>query len=186
MNTKFPFFLGISKIGKMSLAEKENSGQVPKKKISLSKTKDRIAAYCAYQERCISEVRTKLEELGLDPSQMDPMVGKLIEEGFLNEERYAEAFVRGRFSVKKWGKIRIRQELKMREIPEDTIVRALKLIDGDDYLSVLRYLAERKLKLTEDANPLKRKAKVQRFLLFRGFENDLIRDVVEQLMKDPS
>ncbi|WP_158860879.1 regulatory protein RecX [Lunatibacter salilacus] len=170
----------------MSLSEKENSGHVPKKKISLAKAKERIAAYCAYQERCISEVRNKLEEFGLNPSQIDPILEKLAEEGFLNENRFAEAFVRGRFTLKKWGRVRIRQELKMRDIPEDTIQMALNLIDSDEYWAVLQFLAERKWKLTQETNELKKRAKVQRFLVFRGFENDLIRDVIEQITKDPS
>jgi regulatory protein len=170
----------------MSLSEKENSGQVPKKKISLAKAKERIAAYCAYQERCISEVRNKLEEFELDPSQIDPILEKLTEEGFLNERRFAEAFVRGRFTVKKWGRVRIRQELKMRDIPEDIILKALELIDGDEYWSVLKYLAERKWQLTQESNILKKKAKMYRFLMFRGFENDLIRDTIEELTKEPS
>jgi len=170
----------------MSLSEKENSGQAPKKKISLAKSQERIAAYCAYQERCIAEVRSKLEELGLNPSQIDPVLDKLTNEGFLNEERFAEAFVKGRFTLKKWGRIRIRQELKMRDIPEDIIIKAIEQIDGEEYWAVLKYLAERKWKLTQEPNELKKKAKVQRFLVFRGFENDLIRDVIGELTKDPS
>jgi len=170
----------------MSLSEKENSVPVPKKKISLAQANERIAAYCAYQERCISEVRNKLEEFGLNSSQMDPILNKLTEEGFINETRFAEAFVRGRFTLKKWGRVRIRQELKMRYIPENIIVDALAKIDWDEYWAVLQYLAERKWKLTQEPNELKKKAKVQRFLLFRGFENDLIRDVIGEVTKDLS
>lgn len=170
----------------MSLSEKENSGHLPKKKVSLAKANVRIAAYCAYQERCISEVRNKLDEFALDPSQIDAILEKLIEEGFLNETRFAEAFVRGRFTLKKWGRVRIRQELKMRDIPEHIIRKALDLIDGDEYWAVLKYLAARKWKLTQELNELKKKAKVQRFLVFRGFENDLIRDVISELTRDPS
>ena len=170
----------------MSLSEKENSVPVPKKKISLAKAKERIAAYCAYQERCVSEVRNKLEEFGLNSSQMDPILNKLTEEGFINETRFAESFVRGRFTLKKWGRVRIRQELKMRDIPENIIVNALAKIDGDEYWTSLQYLAERKWKLTQEPNELKKKAKVQRFLLFRGFENDLIRDVIGEVTRDLS
>ncbi|HSI76189.1 MAG TPA: regulatory protein RecX [Lunatimonas sp.] len=170
----------------MSLSEKENSGHVPKKKISLAKAKERIAAYCAYQERCISEVRNKLDEFGLNPSHIDPILERLTKEGFLNESRFAEAFVRGRFTLKKWGRVRIRQELKMRDIPEDIIQEALNLIDYEEYWAVLQFLAERKWKLTRETNELKKKAKVQRFLVFRGFENDLIRDVIEQITTDLS
>jgi regulatory protein len=170
----------------MSLSEKENSGQVPKKKISLSKTRERIAAYCAYQERCNSEVRSKLEEFGLDSLQIDAELEVLSEEGFLNEERFAEAFVKGRFTLKKWGKIRIRQELRLREIPDEIIKKAIAHIDEEEYWSVINFLAEKKWNLTQEHNQLKKKAKVQRFLIFRGFENDMIRDVLDELTKDPS
>lgn len=168
----------------MSLSEKENSGQVPKKKISISKAKERIASYCAYQERCVLEVRNKLEEFGLDQSQIEPILETLKKEGFLNEERFVEAFVKGRFTLKKWGKIRIRQELKMRNIPDEVINKAIGQIDDEEYFIVLKHLAERKWKVTQESNQLKKKAKLQRFLVFRGFENDLIRDVIEELTKD--
>ncbi len=170
----------------MSLSEKENSGQVPKKKISLSKTRERIAAYCAYQERCNSEVRSKLEEFGLDSLQIDAELEVLSEEGFLNEARFAEAFVKGRFTLKKWGKIRIRQELRLREIPDEIIKKAIAHIDEEEYWSVINFLAEKKWNLIQEQNQLKKKAKVQRFLIFRGFENDMIRDVLDELTKDPS
>ena len=170
----------------MSLSEKENSGLVPKKKISLAKSKERIASYCAYQERCVYEVRNKLEEFGLNPSQIEPVLEYLKLEGFLNEERFAEAFVKGRFTLKKWGRLRIRQELKMRDIPEELIKKSIGQIDGDEYWRVLSYLAKRKWQLTQEPNQLKRKAKVQRFLVFRGFENDLIREIIDELTKDPS
>lgn len=170
----------------MSLSEKENSGQVPKKKISLAKAKERIAAYCAFQERCVSEVRNKLEEFGLNSAEIDPVLEKLTEERFIDETRFTEAFVRGRFNLKKWGRLRIRQELKMRDIPENIIMNALAIIDGDEYWAVLQYLAERKWKQTQEPNELNKKAKVQRFLLFRGFENDLIREVIRELTRDSS
>jgi regulatory protein len=163
----------------MSIPEKENPGQVSKKKISLIQAKQRIASYCAYQERCLSEVRNKLEDYGITSPQAEKIIAQLADEDFINEQRFAESFVRGRFTVKKWGKLRIRQELKMRDIPNHYIATALDLIGDDEYLDTLNYLAKRKWSLTREPNLLKKKAKVNRFLMFRGFEADLIKEAVD-------
>ena len=165
----------------MSIPEKENPGQVSKKKISVTQAKNRIAAYCAYQERCLSEVKTRLEDLGMNNQQSEIIIAQMVEEDFINEQRFSEAFVRGRFTIKKWGKVRIRQELKMRDIPEHYISQALSLIPEEEYLDTLHYLARRKWTLTKEPNFLKKKIKVNRFLMFRGFEADLIKDVVEAI-----
>lgn len=165
----------------MSLPEKENAAQVSKKKTSLANAKKRIYAFCAYQERCVSEVISKLEEFQLTQNQIDPIVAELVKEGYIDDKRFAEAFVSGRFNIKKWGKVRIRQELKMRDIPDHHITYALDQIDEGVYLSVLKNLAERKWTLTNELHIPRKKAKVQRFLMFRGFESDLIRDVVDEI-----
>ena len=165
----------------MSIPEKENPGQVSKKKMSAAQAKQRIAAYCAYQERCISEVRNRLEDFGINNQQSEMIIAQMVDEDFINEQRFTEAFVRGRFTIKKWGKVRIRQELKMRDVPEHYISKALSLIPDDEYLDTLTYLARRKWTLTKEPNILKKKAKVNRFLMFRGFENDIIKDVVDAI-----
>lgn len=127
------------------------------------------------------EVQNKLEEYGLPPADIDKIIGKLLENDFINERRFVESYVRGKFGLKKWGKVRIRQELKMREISNESIREALDAIDETEYQETLRFLADRKWKLTREPDLYKKKAKVTRFLAFRGFEADRIREVVDGL-----
>ena len=157
----------------MSVPEKGNSVSGSKKKNSYSKGLKKIAAYCAYQERAISEVVSKLNEIGLEEGEAEKILQTLIDQDFINEKRFVEGFVKGRFNLKRWGRIRIRQELKMREIPNHLIQEGLELLAPEDYHNTLLHLAERKWKLTNDDNLYKRKTKVVRFLVFRGFEPDL-------------
>lgn len=174
-----------SKVRKMSLSEKENLFQKADDHHVPAQVWDRIASYCAYQDRCTSEVVSKLEEFELTDCQLDALLGRLREQGYLDEKRFAESFVRGRFSIKKWGKVRIRQELKLRGIPEEVIKSALKLIDDEEYERVLLLLTERKWNSTNDSNSFKRRLKVQRFLIFRGFENDLIKEALQKVTQQP-
>jgi regulatory protein len=170
----------------MSLLEKRNPSHMAKKKISPLKAEEKIAAYCAYQERCKTEIRNKLEEYGYPEDKMERLYERLISEGFLNENRFAQAFVRGKFTIKKWGKVRIRQELKLREIPEENIKGALSEINDGEYWETLIYLTQRKWLLTNEPNLIKKKSKVQRFLMFRGFEQDLIKEAMEQVIEESS
>ncbi|MCC5937366.1 MAG: RecX family transcriptional regulator [Lunatimonas sp.] len=170
----------------MSLPEKENLGQMASFESVPSAVWERVASYCAYQERCESEVRAKLEEMELPDTQIDVVVRRLSEEGFFDERRFVEAFVRGRFSIKKWGRVRIRQELKLRGISDELIRFGMELIETEDYLQVLNSLAERKWQATHESNLFTKKAKVQRFLAFRGFENELIREIIDRLSQQPS
>jgi len=165
----------------MSVPEKENSVPGSKKKLSYSTALKKISNFCAYQERSLFEVRVKLEDWGLKPEEVDKLISRLVEQDFLNEKRFVDSFVRGRFGLKKWGKVRIRQELKMRQIPNDMIMEALDALDEVDYEETLHFLAKRKWKLTRESDLYKKKAKVSRFLLFRGFESDLIKEVVDKL-----
>lgn len=172
------------KLRKMSIPEKENSVSGTKKKVGFAQAQKKISSFCAYQERCQMEVRNRLEEWGLVPADADTIISKLLEQDFLNEQRFADSFVRGKFGLKKWGKVRIRQELKMRELPNSLIQEALDAIDGADYQETLRFLADRKWKLTREPDVYKKKAKVTRFLVFRGFEPDLIREEIESLANE--
>ncbi|MDN3689735.1 regulatory protein RecX [Cyclobacterium jeungdonense] len=165
----------------MSIPEKGNAVSSSKKKVGFSQGLKKISSYCAYQERCLMEVQNKLEEWGLTSSDTDKIIGKLLENDFLNEGRFVESYVRGKFGLKKWGKVRIRQELKMREISDDLIRDALEAIDEREYQETLKFLADRKWKLTREPDLYKKKAKVTRFLAFRGFEPDLIRNTVDEL-----
>ena len=132
--------------------------------------------YCAYQERSQQEVRDKLYEWGMWKEAVEEIIVKLIDDNFLNEERFAIAFAGGKFRIKKWGKVKIRQALKLKGTSDYCIKKGLAAIDYDDYLSTLRELLHQKLKQTKIKNPQQQKYKVAQYALSRGFESNLIWD----------
>ena len=134
--------------------------------------------YCAYQERSQQEVRDKLYEMGLWSNEVEQLIAELIQTNFLNEERFALAYVSGKFKIKKWGKIKIKQGLKLKKVPDKMIMNVLKTIDYDDYLETIAHTAEKKLRLITEKEPYKRKYKLVSYLLSRGFETDLINEVL--------
>jgi regulatory protein len=140
------------------------------KKAALAKAEH----YCAYQERSQYEIRNKLYEWGLFISDIEELISELILTNFLNEERFAKAYVSGKFNINKWGKIKIKQGLKLKKVPEKMITRALNGIDEDDYLKTIADCAEKKLRTITEKDPYKRKYKLITHLLSRGFENNLI------------
>jgi regulatory protein len=145
------------------------------KKAALAKAEH----YCAYQERSQYEIRNKLYEWGLWTADVEDLISELILTNFLNEERFAKAYVSGKFNINKWGKIKIKQGLKLKKVPEKMITRALNGIDEDDYLKTIQDCAEKKLRTITEKDPFKRKHKLITHLLTRGFENNLILDVLK-------
>src|SRR5690606_19580611 len=119
----------------------------------------KLEHYCAYQERCHMDVRNKLKNMGMIPLAIDTVINHLIENNFLNEERFAKSFARGKFNIKKWGKQRIVRELKIRDISKYIINSALKEIPDDEYFRAFNILSEKKLSKINEENPLKRKKK---------------------------
>lgn len=152
-----------------------------KKKIQLDKKTALLKAesWCAYQERSQQEVRDKLYEYGLHYNEVEELISELIMTNFLNEERFAMAYVSGKFNIKKWGRIKIKQGLKFKKVPDKLIQKALNSIDGDQYLANLLAVAEKKSKVLTEKEPLKRKYKLITYLQGRGFEKDLIFDVLK-------
>ena len=135
----------------------------------------KIKHYCAYQERCHSEVKEKLYGYGLHKAEVEKIIGKIIEEDYLNEERFAMQFAGGRFRMKKWGKVKIRYALRQKNVSEYCIKKGLKAIDEDDYLNTLSQLFTQKLKeLKGQKNQFIRKRKIQDYLVQKGYESDLI------------
>jgi regulatory protein len=135
--------------------------------------------YCAYQDRCHSEVKEKLYALGLGKKDVEEALSRLIEDNYLNEERFAIQFAGGRFRMKRWGRVKIRYELKQKQIGEYLIKKALAAIDEEDYGQALTRLAADKWEaLRDETNVFVRRKKVQDFLLQRGFEAGLIAEAV--------
>lgn len=153
------------------------------RKYSLLEAKARLEALCAYQERCSFELIKKMNQWGIDLEDQDRLLAELISSNFLNEERFAEAFVSGKVRIKRWGRVKIRIELKQKMISNYSIDKALNGINLDEYWENLKHLAQRKWDLSSESDAFKRKVKVYRFLNSKGYEADLIRDAVEEVRK---
>jgi regulatory protein len=138
--------------------------------------KAKLESYCAYQERSQQEVRDKLYEYGLHSAEVEDVICNLIENNFLNEERFAIAFALGKFRIKHWGRIKIKQGLKLKRIGDKLIKKALDKIDGDDYLNTLRRILDKKDATLKEPDAFKRRQKLISYALTKGYEKDLIFD----------
>ena len=148
------------------------------KQLTKEQALQKLKHYCAYQERCHSEVKEKLFALGVRMKDHDEITAKLIEENYLNEERFAIAFAGGRFRIKQWGRVKIKYELKQKQVSDYSIKKALKQIDEDEYLELLKKLAKQKYDSLKSDQYLVRRKKTMDYLMQRGFEGDLVREVV--------
>ena len=154
-----------------------------KSKYSFLEAKTKLEALCAYQERCSHELDKKMIQWGVDYEDRNRLLAHLIEYNFLNEERFAEAFVSGKVNIKKWGRVKIRQHLKQKFISDYSIKKGLESISEETYIGNLQKLTERKyasLSGEEDGYP--KKVKIYRFLSSKGYEADLIKEVVDTVM----
>ena len=136
-------------------------------------------SWCAYQERSQQEVRNKLYEWNLFSNEVEEVISELITTNFLNEERFAHAYTSGKFNIKKWGKLKIKQGLKLKKVPDKLIQKALNGIEMDNYLAVLLATAVKKVATITEKDGLKKKYKLISYLQSKGFENDLIFDVLK-------
>ena len=141
----------------------------------------KIEHYCAYQERCHEEVEQKLRSMKMDSEEIDQIIAHLINDNFLNEERFACSFARGKHRIKHWGKIRITNELKFRGINLTLINIALKEISPEEYFNTFETLANRQWELIPESNSLKKRKKFCDYMLRRGFESSLVYDKVRDL-----
>ncbi|WP_316795642.1 regulatory protein RecX [Pedobacter agri] len=131
-------------------------------------------SFCVYQERSQKEVRYKLVEWGMRGDELEEILAELITSNFLNEERFAKQYASGKFRIKKWGRVKIKQGLKLKGVPDRILQKALYSLDDDDYMQTLENLAVKKASALAESNPLKRKYKLMSYLQGRGFESDLI------------
>jgi len=157
----------------------------PKRKFyTPSEALPKIAAFCAYQERNQKEVEAKLREYGLNEDEAGEIIIRLSREKLLDEERFAQAFVRGKVNIKKWGRRRITQELKQKGISDYCIKVGMKEIDGDMYYQNLLDVLEKRDRVEKERNQRLRRQKLTMFLTVKGYENDLIRMALDDLGKD--
>ncbi|GAA4457310.1 regulatory protein RecX [Rurimicrobium arvi] len=145
--------------------------------------KSMIAKYCAYQDRCQQEVKNKLYESGASRDEVEDLLVWLIQEKFLDEERYARSFARGKFRIKNWGRRKIVYELKQHQISEYCIRKGLSEIDETEYLQTLQTLTEKKLPdLRSSGNIWAKRAKLQRYLNSKGFETELVNEMLNRYL----
>jgi regulatory protein len=155
----------------------KNEQSIPKI-FSRQQAKVKAESYCAYQERSQFEIRNKLYEWGLHQKDVEEIISELIELNFLNEERFALAYSLGKFRIKGWGKIKIRQGLKLKRIPDKLIIKSLKSIEYDDYLMMLKKILQKKSNTISEKDPFKKRYLLTRFASSKGYESDLITDLL--------
>jgi regulatory protein len=139
----------------------------------------RLQKYCAYQDRCHQEVRSKLLKLGIFGDALEEIISELISDGFLNESRFARSFVRGKFRQNHWGRQRILLELKKKNVSEYCIREGLQEIKDEEYLETLQEVIRRKDGSLKEDDPYKRRAKLAQFAIRRGFEAELVWDCLK-------
>jgi regulatory protein len=139
---------------------------------------EKLRSYCAYQERCHQEVMQKLRTYSLTQTEKEHIILLLIQGDYLNEQRFAESYVSGKVSIKRWGRNKIKQGLKAKGISNGLIETALKTIEQDRYFDNLVKLFVQKSSLVKESNPQKRTAKIAHYLLSRGYESNLIWEVI--------
>lgn len=146
-----------------------------RKKLTPDQAWQHAKLYCAYQERCHKETKEKLYSFGLSRNDADRIISQLIEEDYLNEQRFAAAYARGKFRMKQWGRSKIRYELKQKGVSEYCIKKAMTEIDDHEYEKTLLRLIELKAKeLKSEKNVFTRKKKIRDYLMQKGYEYDLI------------
>jgi regulatory protein len=155
----------------------------PKKKLTPSQALIRAQMACAYQERCQQEMRDKLYEWGLHSEDVENLIANLITDNFLNEERFAIAYAGGKFRIKKWGRVKIKIELKRKKISDYCIRRAMKEIDEDEYIKTLKDILQKRLKDLKGKEHIKH-YKAAQYAMSRGFESDLIWPLLKEGKND--
>lgn len=152
-----------------------------RKQLTPEQALQKLKHYCAYQERSHSEVRDKLFNLGVWKKDHDAIIATLIEENYLNEERFAIAFAGGKFRMKQWGRVRIKYELKQRQVNDYCIRKALRQIEESTYLQTLQQLTASKYALLKGDQYLVRRKKTSDYLIQKGYEPELVSAAIAAL-----
>lgn len=153
-------------------------------RLSISEALKKICRWCAYQERSHQETRDKLYDYGLHQNEVEQLIVKLIEEGFLNEERFAIAFAGGKFRMLGWGRDKIRIHLKQKRVSDYCIRKALSLIDDRDYIKSLQNIIEKRKPLLKKGDKRQQYYQLMRYALSRGFEHELVADVLKDMSSE--
>ncbi len=156
---------------------------IQRKQLTKEQALQKLRHYCAYQERCHVEVKEKLYSFGLRKQMVEESIAQLIEEDYLNEERFAIQFTGGKFRMKQWGRVKIKHALKQKQVSAYCINKALKELDAEDYDKILYKLAKQKWSTIkgEGVNLFVKMAKTTDYLLQKGFESELVQQAVNQL-----
>lgn len=155
-----------------------------KKSFTVDEIKRKIEQFCVYQDRCHKDVEQKMRDYELIPEAREMILLSLMQDNFLNEERFAKSFARGKFRIKSWGKQRIIRELKFRDISAYNIKTALKEIDENEYLDTIYRVTEKRSNSISETNSYKKKKKLIDFLMRKGFENELIFKTVNEVLEN--
>lgn len=142
---------------------------------------NKIKIYCSYQDRCHKDVVLKLKDFNIDNKGKNEIISNLIKENYLNESRFCKSFARGKFRIKNWGRIKIKNELKLRDISSYNISLALKEIDDKDYIEKLDSIFKKKLSSLGNINVNIKRKKIFSFLKYRGWENNLILEKINEI-----
>ena len=151
------------------------------KSYTLAQAQKKLEYYCTYQERCHKEVIAKLRTLGMIPSVIDKIISELIKANYLNETRFTQSFVRGKFRIKKWGKNRILQELKVRDISSFNIKLGMKEISDDNYQKTFYELFEKRRREVKQLTKTEQKKKIFSYVSYRGWENSKVYEALRNL-----
>ena len=154
-----------------------------KKRLTKEQVLQKLRFYCRYQQRCQSEIRQKLFELGINKKDHDELINELVKENCVNEERFAMAFASGRFKMKQWGRKKIQRGLKEKKVSDDVAQKALEQINKKEYIGVLSKLAKERYASLKHEQYLIRRKKTMNYLLQKGYEVDLVKDALNNFSK---
>jgi len=156
---------------------------IQRKQLTKEQALQKLRHYCGYQERCHAEVKEKLYSFGLRKQMVEEAIAQLIEEDYLNEERFAIQFAGGKFRMKQWGRVKIKHALKQKQVSAYCINKAMKELDEKDYANTLHKLAKRKWDTVkgEGVNLFVKMGKTTDYLLQKGYEPELVRQTINAL-----
>ena len=156
----------------------------PKKSYTFLEIKQKLVNYCVYQDRCHHEVEQKMWDYLLIPEAREEILLYLMQENYLNEERFTRSYIRGKFYMKSWGRNKIRNHLKFKEVPEKLINSCFDEIEDADYQKTIAKLYEKYVTPLKGLQPYQKKSKAIKYLLSKGFEYEIITDVIKKAAED--